>query len=127
MEPGPAERERVWVRVQAALPTDWRVGPATYNPGRGRWTVSSWSPVRGRRRPPEHTLTGEAVDEVGAVTDLAMALEERARSKRVDQLDRRGRLAYVAGAEEESRRLGRPLTDEELDRVLRRFPADPGR
>jgi hypothetical protein len=35
------------------------------------------------------------------------------------------RAAFLAGAEEDSRRrLGRALTREELERVLRRFPGD---
>jgi hypothetical protein len=40
-------------------------------------------------------------------------------------LNRRLRIAFIAGAEESSRtRLGRGLTDEELRRVLRRYPGD---
>jgi hypothetical protein len=65
---------------------------------------------------------GSGVDELAAVTDLAMTLEERARLDAFADIEQRGRLADLAGAEEESRRLGRPLTDVELDRVLRRFP-----
>jgi hypothetical protein len=39
------------------------------------------------------------------------------------RLEERLRAEFVKGAEEESqRRLGRPLTREELERVLRRFP-----
>jgi hypothetical protein len=41
------------------------------------------------------------------------------------QLNMRLRAAFIAGAEEESRRtLGRGLTREELDRVMRRYPGD---
>jgi hypothetical protein len=41
------------------------------------------------------------------------------------QLNERLRASFIAGAEEEShRRLGRGLTREELDRVLRRYPGD---
>ena len=40
-------------------------------------------------------------------------------------LNRRLRAAFVAGAEEDTRRrLGRGLTREELERVLRRYPGD---
>jgi hypothetical protein len=48
-------------------------------------------------------------------------------------LNRRLRAAFIAGAEEDSRsRLGRGLSEEELRRVLRRYPGDlprrqPGR
>ena len=65
---------------------------------------------------------GSGVDELASVTDLAMTLEERARADAFAGVERRGRLAYLAGAEDESQRLGRPLTARELERVLRRFP-----
>lgn len=64
-----------------------------------------------------------------AVEDTRIA----GRSPRVEgprPLNERLREAFVAGAEEASqRRLGRGLTDEELRRVLRRYPGDvdPGR
>jgi hypothetical protein len=44
---------------------------------------------------------------------------------RRQELNRRLRLAFIAGSEERSRReLGRGLTDEELRRTLRRYPGD---
>jgi hypothetical protein len=122
VEPDPAERERTWFRLHDALPLGWRAGPASYDPARHCWTVAAWSPVGGRRHPPKETLMGSGVDELGAVTDLAMTLEERARADAFADVEQRGRLAYLAGAEEESRRLGRPLTGDELERVIRRFP-----
>jgi len=40
-------------------------------------------------------------------------------------LNRKLRLAFIAGAEERSRReVGRPLTADELRRVLLRYPGD---
>jgi hypothetical protein len=40
-------------------------------------------------------------------------------------LNERLRAAFIAGAEEDSRRrLGRGLTPDELERVLRRYPGD---
>jgi hypothetical protein len=40
-------------------------------------------------------------------------------------LNRRLRIAFIAGAEEDSRsRLGRGLSEEDLRRVLRRYPGD---
>jgi hypothetical protein len=40
-------------------------------------------------------------------------------------LNRRLRVAFIAGAEERSRReVGRGLSEEELERVLRRYPGD---
>ncbi len=47
---------------------------------------------------------------------------ERARRK---ELNRKLRRAFIEGAEERSQReLGRGLTEEELHRVLRRYPGD---
>jgi len=44
-------------------------------------------------------------------------------SDRFRELNRRLRVAFIAGAEERSRReLGRRLSEEELERVLRRCP-----
>jgi hypothetical protein len=49
-------------------------------------------------------------------------------AKRRADLNRRLRAAFVEGAEEDSRRrLGRGLTRDELERVLRRYPGDIGR
>jgi hypothetical protein len=57
-------------------------------------------------------------------------LEARAASaeqKRRERLNKRLRAAFIAGAEEDSRRrLGRGLTAEEQERVLWRYPGDLG-
>ena len=46
---------------------------------------------------------------------------------RLSPLNRRLRLEFLAGAEEDSwRRLGRGLTADELERVLGRYPGDFG-
>ena len=108
MDASPVERERTWFRLHDALPEGWRAGPASYDPARLCWTVAAWSLVGGRRHPPKETLMGSGVDELAAVTDLAMTLEERARTDAFVGVEQRGRLAYLAGAEQESRRLGRP-------------------
>jgi hypothetical protein len=58
--------------------------------------------------------------------------DSRARAASADherraRLNQRLRQAFIAGAEEDSRRrLGRGLTAEELERVLRRYPGDLG-
>lgn len=45
----------------------------------------------------------------------------------MSRLNRRLRMEFLAGAEEDSRRrLGRGLTAEELARVMRRYPGDIG-
>ena len=44
---------------------------------------------------------------------------------RIRELNRRLRVAFIAGAEEQSQReAGRGLTEQELERVLRRYPGD---
>jgi hypothetical protein len=50
-------------------------------------------------------------------------------ASRRSALNRRLRIAFIAGAEEDLRsRLGRGLSEEELKRVVRRYPGDlPGR
>jgi len=55
--------------------------------------------------------------------------DRQAESKRLAarrrELNQRLRLAFIAGAEERSRRtVGRGLTDEELRRFMRRYPGD---
>jgi hypothetical protein len=46
-------------------------------------------------------------------------------ASRRSALNRRLRIAFIAGAEEQSRReAGRGLTEQELERVLRRYPGD---
>ena len=52
-------------------------------------------------------------------------MDERRRQEKLERLSHRLRMEFVRGAEEHSRRrLGRPATDEELRRVLRRYPGD---
>lgn len=57
------------------------------------------------------------------MTDLRIRLDERRRDDKLAEIDRRGRAAFLAGAEERSRTVeGRPLTAAELERVTRRYP-----
>jgi hypothetical protein len=47
------------------------------------------------------------------------------RRNRRQRFKERARLEYLAGAEEDWRRkTGRPMTTEELERALRRYPGD---
>ena len=49
----------------------------------------------------------------------------QAEQNRRQRFKERARMEYVAGVEEElRRRTGRPMTAEELERVLRRYPGD---
>ena len=57
------------------------------------------------------------------MTYLAVLLDERRKLDRLEEIDRRGRAAYLEGAEERSQTAeGRPLTADELARVTRRYP-----
>ena len=109
-------RERAWDDIHDLLPEWWQVGLATFDLGRHRWsvTVTARSPkYSGRPRPPA-TVTGEGEDEVAALTYLALKLRERRMA-----LEEKARAAYLHGAEEHSRvTLARPLTQDELERVL---------
>jgi hypothetical protein len=58
------------------------------------------------------------------MTDLAIRLNGRRRTEKLAEIDRRGRLVDLEGAEERSRVVeGRPLAAEELRRVTQRYPA----
>ena len=49
----------------------------------------------------------------------------KAQRNRRQRFKERARMEYIAGAEEDwRRRTGRPMTAEELERVLRRYPGD---
>ena len=49
----------------------------------------------------------------------------KAERNRRQRFKERARMEYIAGAEEDwRRRTGRPMTAEDLERVLRRDPAD---
>jgi hypothetical protein len=57
------------------------------------------------------------------MADLGIQLDERRRPGRLEEIGRRGRVAFLEGAEAQSREAeGRPLTDDELERVTRRYP-----
>jgi len=59
----------------------------------------------------------------GNVTD--MRTDPKLARRRRAELNRRLRLAFIAGAEERSRRtVGRSLTDAELRRIIQRYPGD---
>jgi hypothetical protein len=62
------------------------------------------------------------------MVDLRIRLGERQRGEKLAEIDRRGRAAFLEGAEAHSRGAeGRPLTVDELERVTRRYPASVSR
>jgi len=74
------------------------------------------------------TVSGTGVDQIAALHDLDDRLRgvPKPDGSRMDELRRRVRLAYLEGADEESRRrIGRPPTPDELERILGRSPGDP--
>ena len=92
-------------------------------PGRQRWEVVARSPKPiGRLSRPDY-LIGDGEDELHALTELALKLDAIRRADRLATIEERARLAFVDGAEEESRRTHRRgLTADELAAVLARFP-----
>lgn len=70
------ECEPAWGAVHDALLPGWRVGPVTYDPGVRQWRVVTLSPQPGRRKP-SATISGQGVDELAALRDLAERLSER--------------------------------------------------
>jgi hypothetical protein len=118
------DSKAAWDAVHAALPADWTVGPPTYDPGVSGWSVTARS-VAARRGKPPVSVTGTGPDETAALR----ALDDRLRAvpqpngSRMAERERRFRLAYLEGAEDQSRYVvGRGLSNDELDRVIRRFP-----
>lgn len=114
---------KAWEAVQEALPARWRVGPVTYDPGLPACSVSARGPHPGRGKAPP-TVSGRGVDEAAALRDLDDRLRgvPKPDGGRMDELRRRLRLAYIEGAEVWSREhTGRPLTTDELSRVVTRF------
>lgn len=102
----PAKRERAALVVLDLLPDRWALGPrrTTPEPGAGRTPL---------------------VDELAAMIDLRNRLDERRRPDQLAEIDRRGRSAFLEGAEERSRTVeGRPLTAYKLKRVTKRDPGD---
>jgi hypothetical protein len=59
-------------------------------------------------------MTGTGEDELAAMTDLSIRLDERRKAKRLEDIERRGRAASLEGAEARSQAAeGRPLTVDE--------------
>jgi hypothetical protein len=119
-------REAAWWAVHDALPAPWHVGPVTSDPGRHAWSVTAHGPLPGRGKVPQ-IVTGTGEDEVAALRDLDDRLRgvPKPDGGRLEELNRRLRQAFVAGAEADTRRrLGQGLTAEELERALRRYPGD---
>jgi len=118
------EREAAWDSLWGAGPARWAVGPPSYDPGAGAWSISAVAPHPGRGKIPI-SVSGRGADEVAAVRDLDARLRGRIPREPTYLADLRARLrlSYLAGAEEWAQaELGRALEAAELERVIRRFP-----
>ena len=120
-------RETAWFRVHDALPAFWLVGPITFDPGRGQFSVTARAPHPGRGKSPV-TVSGAGHTDVAALVDLHERLTGMARpaddAARRASSNRRLRQAFYQGAEEEASRGGRFLDEVELSRVIVRYPGD---
>ena len=92
----PARRERAALDVLALLPEWWAVGPTSYDPGIGRWSYTARGPHPGRGKDPERN-TGIGYDELAAMTDLRIRLDERQRAEKLDEIERRGACVLRGG------------------------------
>ena len=120
-------REPAWFAVHDALPAYWQVGPVTFDPGRGAFSVTARAPHLGRGKMPV-TVSGAGDTEIAALVDLHGRLTGMPRpaddeAKRAE-LNRRLRQAFYRGAEDHAAKDGRRLAADELDRVLGRYPGD---
>jgi hypothetical protein len=120
-------REAAWFAVHDALPAYWMVGPVTFDPSRGQFSVTARAPHPGRGRIPvtvsgaDETENAALVDLHGRLTGMPRPADDAAKR---ELLNRRLRLAFYGGAEESGRSGGRRLSEGELERVLSRYPGD---
>lgn len=120
-------REAAWFAVHDALPAYWMVGPVTFDPGRGQFTVTARAPHPGRGKIPV-CLSGAGETEVAALVDLHGRLTGMPRpaedTTRRAMLNRKLRQAFYQGAEDQAASTGRSLDDATLGRVFQRYPGD---
>jgi hypothetical protein len=120
-------RERAWAAVHdaiAAMP-GWAVSPTSYHGEAATWHVAAVDLRPTGRQAKREAITATGATEMAALDALAGLLEDRMVADPRAVLNRELRAAFVEGAEEDSRRrLGRGLTEEELERVLRHYPGD---
>jgi hypothetical protein len=118
----PAKRERAALDVLGHAPRMVGRRADSYDPGTGRWTYTARGPHPGRGKYPE-TITGTGEDELAAMT-ISASGSTSADAPTSSPIDRRGRAAFLEGAEAPSKAAeGRPLTSEELNRVTKRYAA----
>jgi hypothetical protein len=120
----PAARERAALDVLDKAPGRLAGRPRQLRPRHPALARDRSRPASRPSKAPE-TITGLGLDELSAMIDLALRPDERRRAERVAEIDRRGRLAYLEGAEEQSGdAAGRQLTRDELERGTKRYPEE---
>ena len=87
--------------VLGLLPEWWAVGPTSYDPGIRRCSYTARGPHPGRGKHPE-TVKGTGEEELAAMTDLAIRLDERRHADKLVEIDKRGRAAFLQGVEAQS-------------------------
>ena len=105
----PAFRERAALDVLALLPERWSVGPTSYDPGIRRWSYTARGPHPRRGKFPE-TITGTGEDDLAAMIDPRIRLDERRRldsSRRSTDVDAQ---RSSRAARRNPGAAGRPLT-----------------
>jgi hypothetical protein len=117
------DREAAWDAVREALPAGWTVGPPTYDPGVGGWSITARTVAATRLKRPQ-TVRGTGPDETAALLNVNDRLRgvPQPHGSRMAERERRLRVAYLEGAEEFSQEsTRRVLTESELEGVIRRF------
>lgn len=120
------QREAAWFAIHAALPAYWHVGPVTFDPGLGAFSVTARAPHPGRGKIPV-TVSGAGETENAALVDLhgrLTGMPRPADAAKRDLLNRRLRQTFYQGAEAEATRSGEPLGEGQLASVIRRYPGD---
>jgi hypothetical protein len=125
---GPTDpREAAWFAIHDALPAYWMVGPSTFDPGRGQFSVTARAPHPGRGKIPV-TVSGAGETENAALVDLHGRLTGMPRpaddAAKRELLNRRLQQAFYQGAEDDAANRSWPLDEATLGRVLEQYPGD---
>ena len=75
-----AKRDMIALHVLAMLPDGWWIGQTSWNPDVRRWAVTARGPQPGRGKAQE-TISGTGEDDLAAITNLRIRLDERRRAK----------------------------------------------
>ena len=96
------------------------LGPTSYDPAPGAGPTRHVDPHPGRGKYPE-TITGTGEDELAAMIDLRLQLDER-RGDRLAPIDRLGSLGGSSGRERSCSEFGRSWDSAEPSGSCRQYP-----